>query len=410
MSTKAQTLSTHKPNATGRMHQEKSKSIYSKDVILVMAASFCFMFGTMFNNPLINGYAESLGANSVLAGVIVGIMSFAAMFLRPIAGNLTDKFSKFQLSFIGGILIFLGIVGYIFAPNGELLLLFRIINGTGYVLCTVCMTTWIAFLVPRQHVGAAMGLYGLMNALAMSVAPAISINLYDKIGYRQTMIIPAIATLIMLVSIQFVSNHAVPKPKLASSKKKFKIISVNALPVAILTTCFGISYFITQADIVTYVDRMHMNVAVGSYFLIYAVVLLLIRTFLKNYFDTVRFGTWFWISFVSTIIYLLLLTYMSNNFMMALAAAGMAFGYGVIYSVLQSTALLLSPADEQGLGSSTFYLGLDVAMAFGPMLAGVIAKNLPGREFYLVQLALMPIALVVYLIWRKRLNGAIDHH
>ena len=108
MSTKAQTLSTHKPNATGRMHQEKSKSIYSKDVILVMAASFCFMFGTMFNNPLINGYAESLGANSVLAGVIVGIMSFAAMFLRPIAGNLTDKFSKFQLSFIGGILIFLG--------------------------------------------------------------------------------------------------------------------------------------------------------------------------------------------------------------------------------------------------------------------------------------------------------------
>lgn len=406
MSNKSASIS---PAKAGRMEKEKGKSIYSKDVILVMTASFLFLFGTMFNNPLINGYAESLGASSILAGVIVGIMSFAAMFLRPIAGNLTDKFSKYQLSFIGGVLILIGIVGYIISPNGELLLLFRIINGTGFVLCTVCMTTWIAFLVPRQHVGAAMGLYGLMNALAMSIAPAISINLYKVIGYRETMMLPAAATLIMIIIIQFVGNRAVPSPR-QKEKKQFKLISVNALPVALLMTCFGIPYFVTQADIVTYVAKMHMPVAVGSYFFIYAIVLLLIRTFLKNYFDTVRFGVWFWLSLVATAIYLVLLAYMNSNWMMALGAAGMAVGYGLIYSVLQSTALLLSPANEQGLGSATFYLGLDISMAFGPMLAGVVAKALPGRWFYLVQLIVVPLALIVYLIWRKRLNGAIDNH
>lgn len=393
----------------GRMEKEKSRSIYSKDVVLVMIASFLFLFGTMFNNPLINGYAESLGASSVLAGVIVGIMSFAAMFLRPIAGNLTDKFSKYQLSFIGGVLIFIGIVGYIISPNGGFLLLFRIINGTGFVLCTVCMTTWIAFLVPRQHVGAAMGLYGLMNALAMSIAPAISINLYKVIGYRQTMMLPAAATLIMIIIIQFVGNRAVPK-KRTGEKKKFKLISVNALPVALLTTCFGLPYFITQADIVTYVAKMHMSVAVGSFFFIYAIVLLIIRTVLKNYFDTVRFGVWFWMSLIATVLYLVVLSYMNNNLMMALGAAGMAVGYGLIYSVLQSTALLLSPADEQGLGSSTFYLGLDISMAFGPMLAGVVVKALPIQYLYLVQLVVVPLALLVYFIWHKRLNSAIDNH
>lgn len=393
----------------GRLEREKSSSIYSKDVVLVMIASFLFLFGTMFNNPLINGYAESLGASSVLAGVIVGIMSFAAMFLRPIAGNLTDKFSKYQLSFIGGVLIFIGIVGYILSPNGQALLLFRIINGTGFVLCTVCMTTWIAFLVPRQHIGAAMGLYGLMNALAMSIAPAISINLYKQIGYRQTMMLPAAATLIMIIIIQFVGNRAVPK-KRTGEKKQFKLISVNALPVALLTTCFGLPYFITQADIVTYVATMHMSVAVGSFFFIYAIVLLIIRTVLKNYFDTVRFGVWFWMSLIATVLYLVVLAYMNNNLMMALGAAGMAVGYGLIYSVLQSTALLLSPADEQGLGSSTFYLGLDISMAFGPMLAGVVVKALPIQYLYLVQLVVVPLALLVYFIWHKRLNSAIDNH
>lgn len=389
----------------------KRKSIYSKDVVLVMAASFFFMFSTMFVNPLINGYAKKLGASSAFAGVIVGIMSIAAMFLRPVAGNLTDKFSKYRLSLIGGVLILIGVLGYIFTPSSGLLLLFRLINGTGYVLCTVCMTTWLAFLVPRQHVGEAMGFYGLMNALAMALAPALSINIYQKIGYRESLIAAAIAAFLMIVVIQFVGNHALPlKKKGQTQKKYFKIIQMNVLPVAILTTLFGMPYFITQADIVTYVERRHLTVAVGSYFLIYALVLLVIRIGLKRYFDTVRFGVWFWLSLVSTAAYIFLLAVMNNNWQMALAAAGMALGYGIIYSVLQSTALLLAPIEEQGLASSTFYLGLDVAMSFGPMISGVVDSILPVKYFYWVDLVLVPLMLVVYFIWRKRLNGAIDHH
>lgn len=389
----------------------KRKSIYSKDVVLVMAASFFFMFSTMFVNPLINGYAKKLGASSAFAGVIVGIMSIAAMFLRPVAGNLTDKFSKYRLSLIGGVLILIGVLGYIFTPSSGLLLLFRLINGTGYVLCTVCMTTWLAFLVPRQHVGEAMGFYGLMNALAMALAPALSINIYQKIGYHESLIAAAIAAFLMIVVIQFVGNHALPlKKKGQTQKKYFKIIQMNVLPVAILTTLFGMPYFITQADIVTYVEQRHLTVAVGSYFLIYALVLLVIRIGLKRYFDTVRFGVWFWLSLVSTAAYIFLLAVMNNNWQMALAAAGMALGYGIIYSVLQSTALLLAPIEEQGLASSTFYLGLDVAMSFGPMISGVVDSILPVKYFYWVDLVLVPLMLVVYFIWRKRLNGAIDHH
>ena len=375
-----------------------------------MAASFFFMFSTMFVNPLINGYAKELGASSAFAGIIVGIMSLAAMFLRPVAGNLTDKFSKYRLSFIGGTLIFVGVMGYVLTPSSGWLLLFRLINGTGYVLCTVCMTTWLAFLVPRQHVGEAMGFYGLMNALAMALAPAVSINIYQKIGYRTSLVASAVSALLMIVAIQFVGDHALPKKRVRTQKKSFKIIQFNVLPVAILTTLFAIPYFVTQADIVTYVEQKHLTVAVGSYFLIYAVVLLIIRVGLKRYFDTVRFGVWFWLSLVSTAAYIILLAIMNNDWQMALAAALMASGYGLIYSVLQSTALLLAPIEEQGLASATFYLGLDIAMAFGPMISGVIDSALPIEWFYPVELVLVPLILVVYFIWRKRLNGAIDHH
>lgn len=392
----------------------KEKSIYTKDVILVMAASFFFMFSTMFVNPLINGYAKSLGASSAFAGVIVGIMSIASMFLRPIAGNLTDKLSKYCLSLIGGILIMVGVIGYVIAPASNWLLIFRLINGVGFVLCTVCMSTWLAFLVPRAHVGQAMGFYGLMNALAMAVAPALAINVYQKTGYRLALIASAIAAFMMVIIIQFVGNRANPKKgtakKKSGSSHQFKIIQKNVLPIALLTTLFAFPYFATQADLVTYAQERHLNVNVGSFFLIYAVVLLVIRIFLKNFFDTVKFGIWFWVSIGATLIYLLLLSTMKNNLMMALAAAFMAIGYGVIYSILQSTALLLAPISEQGLASSTFYLGLDIGMAFGPIIMGLISDLLPIKFFYPIQLLLLPLMLIVYWRYHTRLNGAINHH
>lgn len=388
-----------------------SKSVYSKDVILVMAASFFFMFSTMFVNPLINGYAKSLGASATFAGFIVGIMSVAAMFLRPVAGNLTDRITKYKLSFIGGILIVLGIVGYIITPNSGLLLLFRLMNGTGYVLCTVCMTTWLAELVPREHVGEAMGFYGLMNALAMAVAPAVSINIYQTFGYRHSIILSASSAVLMVIVIQFVGQKGAPVGQPAKGKAHhFKIIQKDSLPIAALTTLFALPYFATQADIVTYVEQRHLSVAVGAYFLIYAVVLLVLRLVLRNLFDTVAFGPWLYISTAATVIYLILLAIMDNNWLMGLAAAGMAVGYGIIYSVMQSTALLLAPISESGLASSTFYLGLDIGMALGPMLGGVIDSVFPTAYFYPVMLVIIPPILIIYFCNRRKLNNAIHNH
>ncbi len=70
------------------------------------------------------------------------------MLLRPIAGNLTDRFSKYSLAFWVDYCAFIGVAGYVLTPNSTFLLICRLINGLGFVLCTVCMTTWLSYLVP----------------------------------------------------------------------------------------------------------------------------------------------------------------------------------------------------------------------------------------------------------------------
>lgn len=54
-------------------------------------SNFFYQFSIQAVNPLINGYARSLGTSSTFAGIIVGVMSITSMLLRPFAGNLTDK-------------------------------------------------------------------------------------------------------------------------------------------------------------------------------------------------------------------------------------------------------------------------------------------------------------------------------
>lgn len=381
------------------------------DVILVMAASFLFMFSVMFVTPLINGYALSLGADSILAGIITGSMSIVSIFLRPIAGNLVDLYSKYCLSLIGGILILIGVSGYWLVNTSGLLILFRLINGTGFVLATICMTTWLAFLVPRRFVGEAMGFYGLMNALAMAVAPLIAINSYKVIGYRYSMMIASLAAVIMLIMIKFVKNHAIPQNKLSLKNiKHIRIIQKDTIPVALLMLFFSIPYFATQADLVEYVAMRKLSVSVGYFFLIYALSLLIIRIWLKRFFDTIAFGFWFWLSLIAMIIFLISMAFMKNNFIMLIAAVALSIGYGVIYSINQTTALLLSPLDQQGLASSTVYLGLDLGMASAPILGGIIASTIPHFYFYPIMLIMVPFVLVIYFIYRKKLNGVIQNH
>lgn len=390
-------------------HQEK---LFTKDTVLVMAATFLFQFSTMAVNPLINGYARKLGASSAFAGIIVGVMNIVSMILRPVAGNLTDRISKYRLTFFGGSICFIGTLGDVFAPNPQLLLLFRFINGLGFVFCTVCMATWIAFLVPRDHVGEAMGYYGLLNASSMALAPALAINLYRVIGYRPMLGISAAAVLLMVILIQFVGNPAQPKyhPQAKHGPHHFKIIQRDTLAVAAIMSLLSIPYFATQADIVMYVAQRQLNVAVGMYFFIYAVVLFIIRIALKNFFDTVRFGVWLVICTVATVGYLIFLTIMDNNWEMAIAAGGMALGYGIMFSICQSTSLMLAPLEEQGLANSTFYLGLDIGMSLGPILGGVIDNYLPLTWFYPVMLVILPIIIIIYLFNYRKLNGAVEHH
>ena len=96
----------------------------------------------------------------------------------------------------------------------------RIVHGLGMSCCSICMSTWIAGLLPKENTGAGMGLYGATNALGQAVAPALGIALYGHIGYRLVFLIGTALALGVLIVIHFVGDKGAPHP--AAAKKRHR--------------------------------------------------------------------------------------------------------------------------------------------------------------------------------------------
>ena len=111
--------------------------LLTRDISLILAASFFYMACPMMVTPLIAGCSESLGASAVLMGLVGGMMNVVSLCCRPFVGNLADKISKYRLSTIGSLLMIVACVGYIFAPTPAVVVGARIIHGVGFSLCSV---------------------------------------------------------------------------------------------------------------------------------------------------------------------------------------------------------------------------------------------------------------------------------
>ena len=379
--------------------------LYTPDVKLVLMASFFFLMSPMLINPVIAGFAHGIGASSVLAGTIAGLTNLTSLVLRPLAGNLTDRVSKYRLTFVGGCLLLLASLGYSLTTNVTLIMLLRILNGLGYTLCSVCMATWMASLLPPDRIGSGMGIYGLANALGMACGPAISVFLYQHYSYQSVFLLAAGCSLLLIIMIQFVGDHGEPivTPQTATTKHHIRIVQPRVIPVALILLLFSLPYFATQTYIVSYVAARHFHVAAGVFFPVYAGILLVLRIILRDWFDRVPFKRFIWLCLIFNLLGLIGLTDMNNWAMLLLGAAGLAAGYGLMFSICQAKALMLVPKADHGLANSTFYIGVDLGMSLGPIIGGLISSQLPMAWFYPVMMVTLPLIIVVYLVSRRQL-------
>ena len=380
----------------------KQESLYSRDLLLVFAASFCYMCCPMMVTPVVTGFTESLGGSGFLMGFMGGLMNLVSLGCRPLVGNLADRLQKYHIALAGAAMLFFSCLGYFFSYSPGMLLVSRIINGAGFAFCSVSMSTWFAVLLPKNKVGFGMGLYGTAQAFSMAIGPSIGIQLKDAFGYRAVFLAAAVLSFCAFLCALLVKDHG--HPVVLSAPRRLQLIDIRVIPIALIVMLFTIPYSATQSFLVSFVEAGTRAVQVDLFFPSYALIIFVLRTGFRNYFDRVPYRIFLMIALVCSASAMLTLNGMQNNFHMFLAAAFLAGSYGLICSVSQATAIIIAGEGKRGLANSTYYVGLDLGLALGPILGGMLYESIDLSLFYPAFLICTILCIVVYICFRKNLN------
>lgn len=262
-------------------------------------------------------------------------------------------------------------------------------------------------MLPPEKIGSGMGVYGTINAVSMGIAPFIGIKISEYFGYRASFWVAAGFVTVLIVIIQFTTYRGEVKytaKEREARKSDFHLVERRVVPIGIIITLFAIPYFATQTFIVGYVADRKIAVAVGLFFPIYAVAVFTLRIALRKYFDRLPFKYFVMACAASALVGMISLWLLNGNLLMFAAAIFTAGGYGLMCSVAQSNAFIMVEREKRGLANSTYYLGLDMGMALGPMIGGLIYGHIPISQFYLVLMITAPLAVLVYFVNQKKFN------
>lgn len=374
--------------------------LVTRNGAVLLAATFCYLASTMLANPLVAGFAGTLGATAAMMGVLTALMNACSLVVRPVAGNLSDRLPKRRLALAGAALMLVTALGQALAPSTALLAVMRLANGAGYSLCSVCMSTWFAETLPPARLGQGMGIFGLMNALGMAVGPALGIAVSDALGYRPALGLSAAFAALSLAGVLLVRDGGATRGGRGAQGEKdvrprLRLLDRRAVPAAVVVALFTIPYMATQSFLVSYAEARGLDVPTGAFFTVYAAALMALRVLLGRAFDRVGFVPFVVASGASSAASLALLATMDGPAGLLLAAPLMAGGYGVMCSVCQSTAVRAVGEGRVGLANSTYYMGFDVGMTLGPVIGGALFGSVDLAWFFPALTLTAPAAVVV---------------
>jgi len=156
----------------------------------------------LFDNVSAEFFRERFGIDNEMAGLIIGLPSLVVIFLCPLAGWLIDK--------VGGKTIFLMIASYLllvaygflaFLPktHGSYLGVYgMLLIGLSNSIFSTALYPCMAYVVPKQHLSTAFGLFMSACNFALAGGPPVVGMIQDSLKGKDPFFWVAIFMLTLL--------------------------------------------------------------------------------------------------------------------------------------------------------------------------------------------------------------------
>jgi len=370
--------------------------IFTRDFAFIWLANFFIFLGFQMTLPTIPIFVNELGGSDQLIGIIVGIFTFSALLLRPLAGHALESKGRGFVYIFGIVLFIISIGSFGFISAIGFLIVMRIVQGIGWGFSTTASGTIATDLIPPKRRGEGMGYFGLSGNLALAFGPALGLTLVGVLTFSQLFLICSalgVLTLLLALNIRYKKVEESPHK---TRPARFDVIEKTAINPSIIL------FFITLTfgGIASFLPLYAAEKSVGGiqfYFIVYAAFLMLSRIFAGRLYD--RKGDLYVIPPGAILIFaaMLLLSWLPNTTTMLVAGALYGFGFGTVQPALQAWAVDKAEGNRKGMANATFFSFFDLGVGIGSILFGQLAFVYGYGIIYIVSAGSVVLSLLYYI-------------
>ncbi|HLR08507.1 MAG TPA: MFS transporter [Bacillota bacterium] len=380
--------------------------IWTRDFVLICLANFFIFLGFQMTLPTLPLFVKDLGGSDQAIGVIVGVFTFSALVLRPYAGHALESKGRRFVYMFGLVLFVLSVGAFGFITSIVLLFFVRIIQGIGWGFSNTATGTIATDLIPPKRRGEGMGYFGLSGNLALAFGPSLGLALAGMISFMQLYLICAacgLTALLLSSKIRYKQVEAAPKK---ATTVKFDIFEKTAVRPSLLLFFITVTFGGIASFLPLYAEQKDV-IGIEGYFLVYALFLMLSRTFAGQIYDKKGHEYVFLPGTAFIFTAMLLLSWLPNTWVMLVAAGLYGLGFGSVQPALQAWAVDKAPADRKGMANATFFSFFDLGVGLGAMLFGSLASAFGYHSIYLTAACSVMVSMLLYtyLLVRARLKA-----
>ena len=370
---------------------------------VLFIAVFATMLGTSIIEPFMGIYAESLGANGFLIGLIFGSFTLSRALFTPLIGRLSDLKGRKNLLVIGlagyTILSFF----YAAADTTSSLIIIRFFHGLASAMVLPISMAYIGDIAPKNEEGKYLGTFTISFFMGLAAGPVIGGALHDiwhmNAAFYAMGAISFLSLLLLVFMLPEINAHKKTKP--SSIRVILKDKTMQAMFIFRLMNAFGISALMGFLPLLA--ERINITI-----FQIGFVVTanLLVSSLFQRYFGILADKSDKVAMLIAGSIMMLIalaLMPLSANFY-TLLLFNILMGFGSAVSIPAGSAITAQLGRKLGMGSvmGIFNTAFGIGGGIGPIIAGLIMVAFGLATVFVSSAIIVLIGTIIFYYLMKK--------
>ena len=387
------------------MTTQHQASLWNKSFVFCLCNNlflFSYYFALLTILPIY--IMKELGGSIQQAGMALTLFLVSSIAIRPFSGMIIERFGKANSVRISGFIFVVFALSYLWIDSMWSLLVIRFLHGFWFSILTTVNVPIVNDYIPDHRKGEGMGYFVMSTNLGVVIGPFLALSMIQFSSFSTLFAVLALLVAVgyiftWLVQIQEHVQLKSSDPASQSAAIQWRdVIETRVLAISFVALLTAFAYSSVMSFITAYAELKHLLAYTSIFFIVFAVSMLLVRPWVGKVYDRKGPSAVIYPSFICFAIGLVVVSFLTNQWVLWISAVFMGIGYGSVFPCLQTVAIQTVEKARMGHAISTFFALFDIGLAVGSVIMGVLIAYFGFQATYL-----FCAVMVLFTTWMYRL-------